>query len=115
MVQCKLCNASVKHLKGHLKNTHCMTVKDYDQIENVDVTKQEKNDSTPESSKSLPSKPVPVQPDVRNKSLKSCNKCQLNFPTRKQFLEHCQVVHGMKFKLKSGESLPPPPINRHQF
>eukprot|EP00092_Neocalanus_flemingeri_P018664 GFUD01020212.1.p1 GENE.GFUD01020212.1~~GFUD01020212.1.p1 ORF type:complete len:727 (+),score=163.86 GFUD01020212.1:69-2249(+) len=112
MVQCKLCNANVKHLKGHLKNTHCMTVKDYDTIENVNVIKQLKNDSTAGSSKSSSSKPIPVHPDVRNKSLKSCNKCQLNFPTRKQFLEHCQVVHGMKFKLKSGESLPPPPMNK---
>ena len=24
------------------------------------------------------------------------------------FIEHCQVVHGLKFKTKSGISIPPP-------
>lgn len=24
------------------------------------------------------------------------------------FIEHCQMVHGMKFKTKSGISIPPP-------
>ena len=33
---------------------------------------------------------------------------QTDFETRKSFIEHCQVVHGMKFKTKSGMSIPPP-------
>ena len=34
---------------------------------------------------------------------------KVDFETRKSFIEHCQVVHGMKFKTKSGISIPPPP------
>jgi len=63
---------------------------------------------TTNSLKSATCKKILLQLDIRNKSLKKCNVCQLNFPTRKTFIEHLQAVHGMKFKLKSGESLPPP-------
>ena len=33
---------------------------------------------------------------------------KVDFDTRKAFIEHCQVIHGMKFKTKSGISIPPP-------
>ena len=46
--------------------------------------------------------------DVTNKSLKSCKKCNIDFISRKGFIEHCQVVHHMRFKLKNGQRLPPP-------
>ena len=36
---------------------------------------------------------------------------QVTFEARKSFIEHCQVTHGMKFKTKSGISIPPPANN----
>ena len=33
---------------------------------------------------------------------------QVTYEARKSFIEHCQVTHGMKFKTKSGISIPPP-------
>ena len=132
-VQCKLCNSSVKLLKSHLKFTHNMTQNDYKKIDANDVkkegievfpfrqqnteatniVKQEKELNQPPSQmnnifKSATCKKALLKLDIKNKSLKSCNVCQLSFPARKFFIEHLQVVHGMKFKLKSGESLPPP-------
>ena len=111
MIQCKLCNSTVKRLKEHLKNTHSMTLKDYDEINKTGIIKEQLNAPSFAQEFSL-SNSDPTQIDVRDKTLKSCNKCEFNFPTRKLFLEHCQVVHGMKFKLKTGESLPPPPVDR---
>lgn len=34
--------------------------------------------------------------------------CEFEFDSRKEFIEHCQVIHGMKFKTKTGVSIPPP-------
>merc|ERR1719347_983715 len=50
----------------------------------------------------------PPKEDIQNKLNKFCSVCQENFESRKLFIEHCQVVHGMKFKTKSGISIPPP-------
>jgi len=113
LVTCNLCSVSVKSLKNHLKNTHCMTMQDYEMINNIDEIKKETHHASPKQEESLSqTSTVSTRIDIRDKTLKTCNKCQYNFPTRRLFIEHCQVVHGMKFKLKSGESLPPPPIKR---
>ena len=73
----------------------------------------------------------PPKEDIQNKLNKYCSVCQvcdtynticdvtpvnltflqIDFESRKAFIEHCQVVHGMKFKTKSGISIPPPPTN----
>merc|ERR1719318_2009709 len=105
MTSCKLCGASVKGLKAHLRYTHSMNVKDYENIDNVDENNE---DIKSEVTKAQTSAKV----DIRDKTLKSCVKCEVSFPTRREFIEHCQIVHGMKFKLKSGESLPAPPVKR---
>ena len=43
--------------------------------------------------------------NVTDKSLKSCSRCQIDFPSRLRFIRHCQVTHNMKFKLKNGDKL----------
>ena len=40
--------------------------------------------------------------------------CEVTFDIRKPFIEHCQLVHGMRFKTKSGLSIPPPPVPEAQ-
>jgi len=163
MVECRVCNISVKYLKEHLRNAHKITEKEYRELfsDDADVT-----DEIPQIfTKSVPiskrvasyassansddyqdnlgdmirsetgvkserdSPPPPQQPepevgvapeidlkkerppkeDIQNKMNKNCSVCQVDFETRKSFIEHCQVVHGMKFKTKSGISIPPPP------
>jgi len=111
LVTCNICSVSVKSLKNHLKNTHCMTMMDYEKINNIDEIKEESHNASPKQEDSQTSTGM-MRMDIRDKSLKTCNKCQYNFPTRRLLIEHCQVVHGMKFKLKNGESLPPPPVKR---
>ena len=44
-------------------------------------------------------------PDVRDKTVKDCAVCDIHFPSRLLFLQHCQTLHNYKFKLKSGEML----------
>ena len=43
--------------------------------------------------------------DVRDKTVKDCAVCDIHFPSRLLFLQHCQTLHNYKFKLKSGEML----------
>jgi len=43
--------------------------------------------------------------DVRDKTVKDCAVCDIHFPSRLLFLQHCQTLHNYKFKLKSGEIL----------
>jgi len=50
----------------------------------------------------------PPKADIQNKANKTCSVCQVTYDARKSFIEHCQVTHGMKFKTKSGVSIPPP-------
>jgi len=43
--------------------------------------------------------------NVTDKGLKSCTRCNLDFPSRLRFIRHCQLAHKMKFKLKNGDKL----------
>ena len=88
-------------------------MQDYEKINNFDQNNEEIHHTSPnqEDSQTQPTAGL-TKIDIRDKTLKTCNKCQYNFPTRRLLIEHCQVMHGMKFKLKSGESLPPPPVKR---
>ena len=55
--------------------------------------------------KSLPGiKPIKSM-NVADKGLKTCNKCNMDFPSRLRFIKHCQLAHKMKFKLKNGDKL----------
>lgn len=124
---CLICNNKFKRIKNHIKLVHSMSMmeyedalvkmKDYDrsistdkEICNIeDVTKISiKEDAENE----MPYKEEGSKIDVTNKYLKSCHKCNEDFQTRRIFLEHCQVVHEMKFKLKNGQYLPGPSMKR---
>jgi len=111
---CKLCNTSIKNLKAHLRHTHGMNMADYDGIDNnVDKIKEDGRNHVDDNKEEFQHHAQSMTKlDVRDKSLKTCVQCDENFPTRRQFIEHCQIVHGMKFKLKSGESLPLPQVKR---
>ena len=43
--------------------------------------------------------------NVADKNLKTCVKCDIDFPSRLRFIRHCQMAHKMKFKLKNGDKL----------
>ena len=45
--------------------------------------------------------PKPSKKDMINKKVKQCNVCDVEFETRKQFLEHCTDIHEIKFRNKS--------------
>ena len=42
---------------------------------------------------------------VTDRSLKSCARCSLDFPSRLRFIRHCHLVHKMRFRLKNGDRL----------
>jgi len=166
MVECRVCNVSVKYLKEHLRNAHKITEKEYQELFSddsdmtggplkmfsEDVLTQAVHRASPKKMRvtednlsilSFPasnhsddymdyldgpkvpkSEPTPVSPpppvgldlkverppkaDIQNKANKTCSVCQVTYEARKSFIEHCQVTHGMKFKTKSGISIPPP-------
>ena len=43
--------------------------------------------------------------NVIDRNLKTCRKCDIDFPSRLRFIRHCQMAHKMKFKLKNGDKL----------
>lgn len=179
MVECRVCNVSVKYLKEHLRNAHKITEKEYQELfsDDSDVTggSHKMFESTMVSGMEYPAakkpklaednlsmlsfptsnhsgdymdyldapivpkvepdmdpKPATITPpsvqvaaaatvgsvdlklerppkaDIQNKANKTCSVCEVTFEARKAFIEHCQVTHGMKFKTKSGISIPPP-------
>merc|ERR1719186_1680707 len=40
--------------------------------------------------------------NIRDKSNKYCSYCEISFPSRMLFLSHCQQIHKLRFKSKSG-------------
>jgi len=166
MVECRVCNVSVKYLKEHLRNAHKITEKEYqelfsddsdmtgaplkmftedlahsprkmkvmddnlsvlsypasnhseeymDYLDGPKVVPKSEPDCDQATPTPLPSGGVdlkierPPKADIQNKANKTCSVCQVTYEARKSFIEHCQVTHGMKFKTKSGISIPPPP------
>jgi len=171
MVECRVCNVSVKYLKEHLRNAHKITEKEYQELFSddsdmtgsipnkmftEDVMSQMRQMISPNKIKAMeetistlgypatnnseeymgyldspkvpklepePEPPVPAplagidlkverppKADIQNKANKTCSVCQVTYEARKSFIEHCQVTHGMKFKTKSGISIPPPVV-----
>jgi len=192
MVECRVCNVSVKYLKEHLRNAHKITEKEYQELFSDDsdmtggnhkmfennvvagmeyptpkkpklaednlsmlsfptsnhseeymdylgmINRYMKDDNmynsvdapkVPKIEPDMDLKPTSITPssvpspapatidlklerppkaDIQNKANKTCSVCQVTFEARKSFIEHCQVTHGMKFKTKSGISIPPP-------
>ena len=56
----------------------------------------------------------PSKADIQNKANKTCRGCQVTFDCRKPLIEHCQSIHGMRFKTRRGQSIPPPPVPEAQ-
>ena len=55
---------------------------------------------------SMVSEPVKVKPkNIRDKTNKYCDVCDITLDTRILFLSHCSSVHDVKFKGKSGQPL----------
>merc|ERR1712059_36486 len=41
----------------------------------------------------------PPKAEIQNVGNKTCSVCKIAFDARKTFIEHCQLIHGMKFKI----------------
>jgi len=124
---CKICGESIKYMKQHFKNTHGITTEQYDLLlsdagdkfkvfdmnqNHRGQTKVNKSDnkspsalaeaSSKSSSSSLPK---PSKAEMSDKKVKHCSVCQVLFEDRRHFIEHCQTVHNIKFKVKSSQGL----------
>ena len=57
------------------------------------------------TSSTIPVKGNSKMMNVVDRNLKTCLKCDIDFPSRLRFIRHCQMAHKMKFKLKNGDKL----------
>ena len=126
MFQCFVCNASVKHLPGavdkHLRIKHSMTWVEYlkclrDNCMKLVETDAEKskplnieNDKSMlegELSRRIDEVKCPKKKplNIKDKKNKYCNQCDITFGSRILFLKHCQSIHKLRFKNKSGDPL----------
>jgi len=125
--QCLVCQDVVKHMPGsvdkHMKARHQMNWNQY--LDWVRVNKRKNSDQkqigldVKPKVNSVANDPGLSQPltlgeqtvknsrplNIRDKSTKHCTQCKIFFPSRNSFLVHCQQVHKLRFKSKSGESL----------
>ena len=62
-------------------------------------------DTNSRASSTLPVKENRKMMNVADRNLKTCVKCDIDFPSRLRFIRHCQMAHKMKFKLKNGDKL----------
>jgi len=53
----------------------------------------------------------PSKFEIKDKTNKSCSSCDIEFETRRLFIEHCTSVHKMKFKTATGETILAPGPN----
>eukprot|EP00092_Neocalanus_flemingeri_P038837 GFUD01042281.1.p1 GENE.GFUD01042281.1~~GFUD01042281.1.p1 ORF type:complete len:452 (-),score=113.57 GFUD01042281.1:105-1460(-) len=120
-VQCLVCQTMLKHMPGiidqHLRTRHGLNWSQY-----LDWVKKERmrsavktevddeaGDKTVQDVQLLKLPEVTIKKsrplNVRDKTNKSCSQCKITFPSRMLFLNHCQQVHKLRFKSKSGGSL----------
>ena len=52
--------------------------------------------------------PKPPKEDIQDKHNKRCSSCIITFDSRRSFIEHCTIMHAMKFKTKSGQTISAP-------
>jgi len=123
---CQICDDSYKYLKTHLKNKHGITGDEYDQVTSEattgflshDLNQNSREYQVPDesdasmssfseaSSKSYNSAlPKPSKEEMSDKTVKHCSVCDIQFGSRKDFIDHCQVVHGVRFKTKADHRL----------
>jgi len=125
---CKICGGTFKYIKDHLRNNHGISAEQYEQLigeaggvdfkildfnQNCRVqAKTSDSDSaslsafseasTKSSSGSLPK---PSKTEMGNKTVKHCSACRIQFQDRRQFIEHCQTVHNIRFRTKASQGI----------
>lgn len=57
--------------------------------------------------------PKPPKTDILEKHNKRCSSCNISFDSRRSFIEHCTILHNMKFKTKSGQTISAPVVQVH--
>jgi len=121
---CQICQVSMKHMPGsvdkHLKARHGLSWSQYlDWFKKEMLGREQENESVVKSEVAEASgdqtmeESLPLQPseqtikksrplNIRDKTNKFCSYCEVTFNTRILFLKHCQDVHKLRFKNKSG-------------
>ena len=99
-----------EYLEQYVKNNNAVEQQEESSSEEDDEAREIKQEAEESCDNKLSSPPPAPRPplssiNVTDKSVKSCARCQLEFPSRLRFLRHCQLVHKMKFKLRTGEKL----------
>ena len=124
---CQICGGTFKYIKEHFKKIHGISVEQYDQLigeaggvefkvldfnQNQVQAKVSDSDSASLSSVSETSTkfsssclPKPSKTEMGNKTVKHCSGCQIQFQDRRQFIEHCQRVHNIRFKTKASQGI----------
>lgn len=54
----------------------------------------------------------PYESDIKDKNNRICSTCDTRFETRRLFIEHCSLIHNMKFKTASGVTICMPTLNQ---
>jgi len=115
LINCSICDLNFKYIKEHLQRKHKLTIEEYQHLfsdsdlnqnnpELVTTLQSPNLEELPEPSQSrkVPRQHAkPSREDMRNHKIKNCSVCEVNFDNRKQFIDHCQEVHKVKFKSKS--------------
>jgi len=76
---------------------------------NMDSSYSERSDSSYSERSVNFDSGKPSKAEIQDKTNTRCSSCQEELHTRKKFVQHCQLVHQIKFKTKAGLAVPPPP------
>jgi len=126
LTNCTICDLNFKDIGRHVQRKHKLSMEEYQQLqteENISFScpadlNQNITDSVQESTSSLQPLSVPQfcaqdgdegtrslakppKDDMSNKMMKFCRVCEIEFETRKEFIQHCQFVHKVTFRNKS--------------
>lgn len=122
---CLVCNVTVKYLRDHLRNVHKLDEQKYEKLYLEDKASQVKTSPSVTPIKSPPvakssgkfeeiafDQPIPKPPksDIDDKLNRRCSSCNITHISRRSFIEHCTIVHSMKFKTKSGVTISAPTL-----
>merc|ERR1712059_210245 len=99
----------VEEIKSRLDNVH--SEKSSEDINTEDSRYLNENlslgkRSSPESQ--MVSALKPSKAEIEDKANTRCSSCRVELGSRKRFVRHCQLVHKVKLKTRSGLAVPPP-------
>lgn len=126
LINCTICDLNFKDIGRHVQRKHKLTMEEYQDFQTEENANSScppdlnQNNTDPAQVSTSSFQPLevpqfsaqdadelkrglakPPKDDMSNKTMKFCRVCEIEFESRKEFIQHCQFIHKVTFRNKS--------------